>query len=339
MLIEDERERQRIRFVAESGFTATRWQALPSDASPRRYFRLQSEQGGTCLLMDVAPPAADLPPYVAVAKHLNTLGLSAPQVMARDFERGFALIEDFGGATYTRCLIEGRDEKALYEQAIDTLVALHEHPDALSIDCPPYDESRLLTETALLPDWFAPALCEASALAQFRQRHQALWQVALAPVQGARDALVLRDFHVDNLMLLPDRDGVAACGLLDFQDALIGSAAYDVMSLTQDARRDLSDGLEAHLLQRYLSLRNSVPADVFLQHYHLLAAQRHCKVAGIFMRLYQRDHKPQYLVHIPRVLRLLRRALINAELSELLSLMDEYLGEWGEYQPNANQEP
>lgn len=317
-----------ITFVTSAGFLAEGWQALPADASPRRYFRSDPTGSKRALLMATEPNAPDTATYLDIARHLAKLGLSAPQILAEQADLGLVLIEDFGDATYTRLLEQGADETALYNQAIDVLATLHNHSDRAKISLPAYDLPPLMDEVLLFADWFVPAAFPAVNATAFRTAFTALWRDALKGVATQRETLVLRDFHVDNLMILNHRTGPARCGLLDFQDGLIGAAAYDVGSLTQDARRDIDPALEAALLDRYLSLRPEIDAAQFMADFHLLAAQRHTKIAGIFLRLSQRDGKPQYLGHLPRVLRLLDVALTRAQLTELRALLNTKLPDW-----------
>lgn len=335
---QDPREAERQDFLRENGLAASRIEALPADASPRRYFRLHGT-GRPQLLMDVAPGAADFEPFLAVARHLTALGFSAPRIEAVDTGLGLAVIEDFGNRTFTRLLADGADEKGLYELAVDTLVALHRSDAARHIDLPRYDEGPLFMELEMFTDWFAPVIDPQIDVAAFRAEFLGLWRSALEPVVRQTDALVLRDFHVDNLMVVEGRQGVAACGLLDFQDALLGSPAYDLASLTQDARRDLAPGLEPHLLARYLAARPELDAPRFTADYHLLAAHRHTKVAGNFERLSRRDGKHGYLVHIPRVLRLLDKAMAAAGLDAIRAFLDRNLPGWAAWPPAGRLQP
>ncbi len=329
----NQRFEQHQSFARTYGLCPDGWQPLAADASMRRYIRIPQTPFGPCLLMDDASGTSNLEAYIRVARHLISLGLSAPVVHGVDLGAGLALIEDFGTGTYTNLLADGHSEIALYELAIDTLAALHNTQTGGQIDLPPYDMATLMREVMLFVEWFAPVMRPNDDLTGFRTEYDRLWRAALSPVATKRDTLVLRDYHVDNLMLLPGRSGVAACGLLDFQDGLIGTAAYDVMSLTQDARRDLSPGLEHRLLTRYFATRPDMDRAGFMQSYHLLAAQRHAKVAGIFQRLSRRDDKHHYLMHVPRVLRLLDRALDAAELAGLKQLMDARLPGWAGWTP------
>lgn len=330
MAQQNARTEQRRAFLAGAGYADCRLEALPMDASRRCYFRLP--QAGL-LLMDSPPAFEPIAPFLTLALHLRELGLSAPHVLASDREAGLALIEDFGQATYTRLLTMGYAEQPLYELAVDALVHLHQAPRALAVEVPPYDLAALLAEAVLFIDWYAPLLVDKASAASLRQPFLNLCGELAAPAGSRRDALVLRDFHVDNLMRLDGQNGVQACGLLDFQDALIGSSAYDLMSLLEDARRDVPDALRDHLLTRYLAQRPEVNAEQFTADYPVLAALRHAKVAGIFVRLAERDGKQHYLAHLPRVIGLLDRALHTPALSPLRDFLDVHLPGWAQPLP------
>ncbi|WP_297367636.1 aminoglycoside phosphotransferase family protein [Acidocella sp.] len=307
--------------------------ALPADASPRRYYRLE---GTGELLMEVTPNAPDFTAFITVSNHLRALGLSAPRILAAEPDQGYALIEDFGADTFTRLLASGADEVGLYELAVDALIALHNAPAGAQIALPAYDEAPLFEELRMFTRWYVPNCAPGVVIEAFEEKFLALWRAALAPVSATREALVLRDYHVDNLMVLPNRLGPARCGLLDFQDALLGSAAYDLVSLTQDARRDLAEGLEAHLLRRYLAHRPGVDEAGFRQAFWLLGAHRHTKILGNFERLSKRDGKHGYLAHLPRVQRLCAQALEQAGLSEIIALMDAELPGWRSHRPQPS---
>lgn len=292
-------------FLAAEGWAGIAPVMLAGDASFRRYYRLTGYTS-SLVLMDAPPPLEDVRPYVAVAGMLRELGLSAPEIYAEDRDQGFLLIEDFGDDLYTRLLAGGADEAALYALAIDTLIALHRAVPASGLPgLPPYDEARLLAEAALLVDWYAPSALGSPLPSQARDDYLARWREVLPYAMLPAPTLVLRDYHVDNLMLLPGRPGVRACGLLDFQDAVCGSASYDLVSLLEDARRDVPPTLRAAMTERYLAAFPGVDRASFARSAAILAAQRNCKIIGIFTRLWQRDGKPGYLQHIPRVWRLL----------------------------------
>lgn len=308
------REAARTGFLRQIGWGGARVSLLAADASFRRYFR--ARQGEASLVIMDAPPEREATgPFVAIARHLHALGLQAPQIIAHDAAAGFVALEDFGDDTYSRLLAQGADEQALYEAAIDVLVRLHGLPGATGIDLPDYDEPELRREAGLLADWYLPWR-GGSLTADQRAAFDAAWQAALAPVAGDRRALVLRDFHVDNLMRLGD----GSCGLLDFQDARIGHPAYDLMSLLEDARRDPDPALVAVMRARY-----GDHGAGFERAYDLLALQRHAKVLGIFVRLSVRDGKDRYLAHLPRVERLFRAALARARPPALTDWLQTHL--------------
>ncbi|MEB8388408.1 phosphotransferase [Rhodobacteraceae bacterium KMM 6894] len=313
-------------FLSYHGQADARLTAFASDASPRRYYRLEGQ--GVLLMEDPSDPVG-FAAYLRLSAHLNGLGLSAPRILAVD-PQGLALIEDFGDATYANCLADGHDEAALYELAVDALLHLHNDPRGGDIDQPRYDLARILDELHIFAEWFAPAVAPGHDVDAFAREWRAAWEVALAPVGAQFDTLVMRDFHVDNLMLLDGREGVARCGLLDFQDGVIGPCEYDLMSLLQDARRDLTPGLEASLLPRYLAGAPSRlgRADDIRHRYHLLAAQRHARILGVFVRLCQRDGKPRYLKWLPRVMRQFQSALDDADLGGISTLLETHLPGW-----------
>jgi aminoglycoside/choline kinase family phosphotransferase len=301
---------------------------LADDASFRRYFRL-ADGRRRAVLMDAPPPREDVRPFATVATHLAALGLSAPRILAKDIHSGFLLLEDFGDETYTRALAAGADEKALYALAVDTLVALHRHPAQVKVDVPAYDDATLDREASLLVDWFLPAWRGAPTPDGVVRDYLAAWRRVYPLARVGKPGLVLRDYHVDNLVRLAGRTGTAACGLLDFQDALIGPRAYDVASLVEDARRDVSPALARVCLERYLAAFPELsPAD-FATATTVLSAQRNAKIVGIFVRLARRDGKPQYLRHIPRVWRLLAGNLAHPALAELRGWFDAHVpSEW-----------
>ena len=314
-------------FLHKAGWDQADQQPLSGDASFRRYIRLDFN-GKAALVMDAPPSHEDVRPFVQVDKHLRLLDFSAPEILFEDEDNGFLLLEDFGHNTFTNLLAGGGSERNLYQLATDVLIALHaiESDTAAPEWLPPYDDGRLRDEAALLLDWFMPA-SGLEVTTEARADYERIWYSLFAHVHAGQRTLVLRDYHVDNLMRLDGRTGLKACGLLDFQDALAGHPAYDVMSLLQDARRDIDENLEAHLLDHYcdaLDLRGT-DRDNFEQAYAILAAQRHAKVIGIFTRLDRRDGKPIYLKHITRVWRLLERALLHPDLADMKVWIDSHI--------------
>jgi N-acetylmuramate 1-kinase len=312
-------------FVARAGWGAARLTPLKGDASFRRYLRLESAHG-TAMVMDAPPPQENVRPFLAVARLLHALGLSAPRILAEDVEAGLLLLEDFGDDTYTRLLAGGAAEEPLYALAVDVLIAVNRRFVAGRAPfLPPYDEARLLIEAALLVDWYLPAVTGRPTDAALRDDYLALWRDLLPRAAGVPATLVLRDFHVDNLMQLPGRAGIAACGLLDFQDAVVGPMSYDLVSLLEDARRDVPAALAAAMRERFLAALPALDRAAFDESYAILGAQRSCKIIGIFTRLCRRDGKPGYLAHIPRVWRWLEQDLRHPALAPLAHWLDRHL--------------
>jgi aminoglycoside/choline kinase family phosphotransferase len=295
---------------------------LAGDASFRRYDRLR-RGGETAVLMDAPPPMENVAPFVEIADLLRGLGLSAPAILAEDRAAGLLLLEDFGAATYTALLQAGEDETALYALAVDALIHLHRgFAAAASCTVPPYDDTRLLDEACLLTDWYMPALFGAPTADDVRREYCDLWRAAFAAARAVADTLVLRDYHVDNLIRLEGRAGAAACGLLDFQDAVIGPVSYDLVSLLEDARRDVPEALREAMLARYAAAFPDLDRDALMASYAVLGAQRNAKILGIFTRLDRRDGKPHYLGHIPRVWRWLEGDLVHPALAPLRDWFD-----------------
>ena len=315
------------RFLAAAGWADCAIEPLASDASFRRYHRVRGVRGGA-LVMDLPaqapPPQNDLRPYLRIATILRDLDLSAPEILAADLEAGLALIEDFGDDTYNRILARGGDETALYGLAVDTLIALHERyrpqPHIAR-----FEEARALAEVELVLDWYLPAVSghsiEESARAEFR----AAWSSAFSIAAFVPESLALFDYHIDNLMLLPGRSGTKACGLLDFQDALHAPIVFDLVSLIEDARRDVDPELGGRLIVRYLDAFPSLEAERFSAAYALIGAQRNTRILGTFARLDRRDGKPAYLDHIPRVWRWLDGDLRHPGLHRLADWFGRHL--------------
>lgn len=324
-------------FLNAAGWGDAERAPMSADASFRRYIRLNLDTQHT-LVMDAPPTHEDVRPFVLVDTHLRGLGFSAPDILSEDTENGFLLLEDFGDATFTNLLKSGANEETLYALATDVLIALHalEAQTVTPEWLPPYNDKRLRDEAVLLLDWFMPAQ-GLDVTTEARSAFERIWLDLFAHVHVGPRTLVLRDFHVDNLMHLPDRPGVKACGLLDFQDALAGHPAYDVMSLLQDARRDIDPALQARMLERYtdaLNISGQARTD-FERSYAILAAQRHAKVIGIFTRLDRRDGKPHYLKHIARLWRLLENALTHPALADMKAWMDTHIPAAKRHAPDA----
>lgn len=322
------------------------------DASTRAYERLTRDTGETAILM-ISPPRPDGPavrqgkPYSAIAKlaetvdafvamdkGLRSLQLSAPEIYAEDLATGLLLIEDLGSET---CLDSGVPIQERYEVAAEVLARIHSDvlPTILPVSdgrdhvIPDYDRDALSIETELLLDWYVPHIAAAvlppAARSQFGRCWDSLFDVILS---GPR-TWVLRDVHSPNLIWLPAREGLARIGLIDFQDAVIGHPAYDLVSLAQDARVDVEPALELKIIAAYVKARKQRDAEfdvaAFLEAYAILGAQRATKIAGIFARLDRRDGKPGYLRHLPRIEGYLRRNLSHPSLAGLKAWYEAHL--------------
>jgi tRNA threonylcarbamoyl adenosine modification protein YjeE len=340
------------RFLDESGFADADRRYLQGDASTRTYERL-TQGARRAVLMNAqrrpdGPPvrnglpysaiahlAEDIRPFVAMARALRDLGLSAPDIYAADLAEGLLIIEDLG----EEGVVAGNPPAPIeerYAAAVDVLIALHSAPapEVLPVSprvdhrLPTYDRDAFLIEAELLLDWYIPHR-GGSVHEEMRKEFLSLWRAALTRAATGPMHWVLRDFHSPNLLWLPDRADIARVGLLDFQDALIGPPAYDVASLLQDARVDVSETMEFALLGRYVQGRQADDPQFnladFVALYATMATQRATKILGIFARLDRRDGKPQYLRHLPRVWRYLRRSLTQPTLTPLKAWYDAHV--------------
>lgn len=303
-------------FLARHGWAGARIEPLAGDASFRRYFRVLDGER-TAVLMDAPPETEDSRPFLSVGEVLSARGFSSPQVLGVDLDAGLVLLEDFGDARVTPVLAASPErEAAIYATAIDLLAELHEQP---APPLAPYDETEMLREVRLFADWYLPAAGLAEARG-FDAAWRAAWQAVIAATASA-PVLTLRDYHADNLMLL-DRPGVRSLGLLDFQDALAGHPAYDLVSLLQDARRDVPVVLEAAMIDRYAAARRVNDAAAFRAAYEVLGAQRNTKIIGIFTRLRDRDGRSGYVERLPRLWGLLDRNFAHPALAQVKAWFD-----------------
>jgi N-acetylmuramate 1-kinase len=310
-------------FLVASGWAGAQRLPLAVDASFRRYHRLTATSGRRAVLMDAPPPQEDVRPFVAVQRLLAGIGLSAPTILAAQTELGLLLLEDFGDGTYTRLLTAGESEENLYALAVDVLIELHRRFDAAhATGLAAYDEAKLLDEAARFVDWYLPAITGAPITAETRAAYLDAWRRVLPLAGRAPVTLVLRDYHVDNLMRVEGRSGIAACGLLDFQDAVLGPASYDLVSLLEDERRLVPAALREAMMTRYLDAFPALDRDAFRISYLVMGAQRHAKNIGQFARLLIRDGKPQYLRHIPHMWRHLAADLSHLALRPVRQWFD-----------------
>ena len=337
-----ERLRGLREFLDGAGLIDAKRLRMPGDASTRSYARLAKDDGHVILMNSPRRPdgpaiydgksysaavhlAEDVTPFVAIANGLRARGFSAPAIYQADLEAGFLITEDLGSAPF----VEGEPPAPIaerYQAATDMLAALHGEglPETLPLApgvvyaIPVFDTEALLVEVGLMPEWYL-ADRDAALASDLRDEFTAMWRGLLANIMPEAKTWVIRDFHSPNLIWLGDRADIARVGIIDFQDAVLGPAAYDVVSLLQDARVDVPEELELALLTRYITLRREAdgtfdPA-LFAEHYAIVSAQRNTRLLGTFARLNRRDGKPQYLKHQPRIWRYLSRSLAHPALS------------------------
>lgn len=343
-------------FLEAGGYHGRKRSFLQGDASARRYERLrpQAGSGKSLILMDAAkapdgPPVRNGLPYsqiahlaesvtafAAIDQGLRELGLSAPKIFASDLEAGLLIIEDLGGEVY-QDMVRARatDMSAPYRAAVDVLVRLAEGPVPESITLPEnlehrvpqFDEGALEIEIELLFDWYWPAVHKSDAPDAVRGRFYSVWKALWPRLECHQTVWCLRDYHSPNLIWRANETGLARVGIIDFQDAVLGHPAYDLASLLFDARVDVDQETERRMLEYYVEQRQRKNSDfdrvAFEEAYAILAAQRLTKILGIFMRLKERDGKPGYLQHVPRLWRYLDRTLQAPVLKDLKSWYDE----------------
>ena len=330
------------KFLGDAGVLDAARQRMPGDASTRSYARLVRGDGTSILMNSPRRPdgpaiydgksysaavhlAEDVKPFVAIDNGLRAHGFSAPVIRHADLDSGFLITEDFGSAA----VVEGDPPRPIaerYEAATDMLAELHRKPlpetaplePQGSYQIPVYDIETWLVEISLMLEWYLPDRgAEVS-----EQRHDefvAMWRTLLEKPATAPRTWVMRDFHSPNIIWLGERTGILRVGIIDFQDAVLGPAAYDLVSLLQDARLDIPEQLELTLLTRYIKARRAAdgqfdPAS-FAELYAIMSAQRNTRLLGTFARLNRRDGKPQYLRHQPRIWTYLNRSLAHPALA------------------------
>ena len=303
-------------FLVAAGWGGAAIVWLAGDASFRRYFRV--EQDGKCaVLMDAPPPHEDPRPFISVAEYLTGIGLSAPRILHYDLDQGLLLIEDFGDVRMRETVdADLASEMSVYKGVVDVLIALHRHapPAALKAQ----NVEAFLDEVGLFPEWY----CTLAGLDVDVAAYRAAWAQVITPVMAALDTpvTVLRDYHAENIMLIEGGEGLSRFGLLDFQDALSGHPAYDLVSMLEDARRDVTPAVEAAMLAHYMAATGR-SAD-FETAYWVLGAQRNTRILGLFVRLWKRDNKPHYRQFQQRMWGLLERDLTQPALAPVKAWFD-----------------
>jgi aminoglycoside/choline kinase family phosphotransferase len=306
-------------FLDSAGWNVPAGEPLTGDASARKYFRLR-KGAQTAILMDASRALASVAPFVRIDEHLLRLGFSAPAILARDEPKGLLLLEDFGDATFAQLLDDGAELEKLFALGTNVLIALHQHPQAVPKGLRAYHPEKMLADIELFLDWCTPDISETG-----RVEFKTVWREVLPVAHQVPTSLLLRDYHSANLMLLPGRTGVKQAGLLDFQDAYQGPVTYDLVSLLEDARRDVPEDLQNKMVARYLAQFPALDREVFETSTAILAALRHTRVLAIFERLSRHEKKHDYKqLHSPRVERLLQKALHHPRLAGVKQWFDQY---------------
>jgi aminoglycoside/choline kinase family phosphotransferase len=310
-------------FLAAHGRAAARRTPLAGDGSARRYSRLDSRDR-PCLLME-CPPEIPLQPFLDVDALLRRLGLSAPEVLAADAAAGLALIEDFGADTFTRLLDGGADEAGLYTLAVDTLIELHRRAEPGDLAAlPAFDDARALDGLFRMLDWYWPVVRGAPASDIIRHEFEAAWRAVLPAMRRVPESIALFDYHTDNLFRL-DRPGIAACGLIDFQDAVRAPVVFDLATLLDNDRRAIPDALREGLIGRYLAASPALDRNAFMTAYAVKTAHWNTRIVGTFARLLRRDGKPGYQRFMPRVWALIARHIAHPALAPVAEWYRRYL--------------
>ena len=305
-------------FLRQTAWRDASIEPLAGDASTRKYFRLRNHSG-TAVMMDARRNLESIPPFLQIADHLVRLRFSAPIILAQDPVRGFLLLEDFGDATFAALLKSGSPAAPFFELGTDVLIALHRESSPVPPGLRHYDAERMLLDLELFLEWCAPKLSQ-DAQAEFR----AAWRSVLPMAHAVPSTLLLRDYHIGNLMLLARRKGIRRAGLLDFQDAYQGPVTYDLMSLLEDARHEVPDALRQAMIERYLAGIPAMDLEAFGTSLAVVAAQRHTRVLAIFERLHA-NGRPEYReLHSPRVERMLHRALKHPRLRPVRRWMERH---------------
>lgn len=311
-------------FVASYGWQNAVITPLAGDASRRRYFRVfQQKTGDSAVIMDAPPDSGeDVRPFMSIAEYLRSIGLSAPRILQARVDLGLLLIEDLGDDLFARVTsTQPQSEIPLYHAATDLLVHLHREKPPEKLES--YTPSLMVEQSGLVLDWYLANVSK-SVSDQDKDAFENALLEPLSEYASAADVLVQRDYHSENLLWLPYRDGIRRVGLLDFQDATLGHRMYDLVSLLQDARRDVSPALEVDMQRRYADANGSSVQDNEVA-YAILGAQRTLRILGVFTRLAIRDGKPHYLDLMPRVWDLLMRNLAHPALAHLAQITGDLI--------------
>ena len=291
---------------------------IKSDASFRKYFRVYIKNQKQNLLFVNSPKKTENNlGYLKTTNIFEKINLSVPKIINFNISKGIFLIEDLGTNTYTNSLKNGESEYKLYNLATDILIYINNQSKNLKKKLPQYTNKKLIEEVRLFLEWYWPAVYKSKPKKDVVNEFIKIWNNLLNKNLTTNKVLVHRDFHIDNLFFLKNRQNLKACGLIDFQDAVIGPSSYDLVSLLEDSRRDVDKNIIAKMYRKFIKKLSKKEKENFTKEYEILAANRHLKVIGIFSRLYMRDKKKSYLKHIPRLWRLIEENLSFNSLNEL----------------------
>jgi len=330
-------------FLRQRGYGHAKRRHLSGDASARAYERILVSGEPTRILMDsarhkpgpilqdgkyyqqLAHLAEDVIPFVAIDRDIRQKGFSAPDIYESDLDAGILLIEDLGSDGILDA--DGRPIAERNLESVRVLAHLHAQPVTRDISLgtvnhhiPDFDRSAMKIETSLLLDWYLPWKRGEKASDAERHGYFAVWDHLIDLMASSEKKLLLRDFHSPNIIWRGERSGFERIGIIDFQDSMIGPTAYDVASITQDARVTIEPELRDAMLSLYCAERNALGTfdePTFRRDWHLMSAQRNCKLVGIWVRLMQRDGKPFYMKHMPRTFSYLEVALQHEALAPL----------------------
>ncbi len=317
------RHYMRANFLSRTGWSDATASPVGEDCAFRRYFRLE-KNNKTAILMeaipdgnDLATPGHNMGDFVKIAKALREAGLHTPEIYDLDTEGGYILLEDFGDTSFKMAMKNGADPKELYGLATDILVFIKDNIDPSGMDIPRYYDSHVHTARRRIIDWYLPALRQQQNPAGLAESYLDVWNDIEESLPPCPQGFLHIDYHVENLMWMPEKDDKDRCGILDFQGAMIGPAPYDLANLLEDARLDMPETLRAEMLSRFCEGMSKEDKEVFENWYRVLATQFHCRVAGQFIRLAVHDGKDRYLQHLPRVLQYLKQGMEHPVLAPL----------------------
>lgn len=319
------RDQLRATFIYECGWGKAECTFLAGDCSNRTYYRIRSASGKTAVIMDAYGEEEKIEEFVHISQLLNQWGCSAPHVLQVDWKNRFLLLEDLGDHTFTRCLQQGVSADTLYEVAIDAIIHLHQSVAGSDFrEFPSYNFQEMKEKVDLFLHWYYPYVYKQQPSEKATLHWNEAWEEVLSLLEAGPKTLILRDFHVDNLLWLSERAGIKQCGLLDFQDAAIGPLTYDLVSLLEDVRQDVPEDLTQRLLSRYLAAFPSLDREEFMAQYYMVGAQRVIRIMGVFVRMLQKNSRSHYMQFIPRAWKWLENDLKHDNLESIRCWFEGY---------------